>query len=71
MNALAGVKSHYPVQNKPVVRPLGAECREQYKTKMSANNHDSGDPNNVKYAKVKLTTSEEQMGFLIKIYQIN
>lgn len=37
---------------------------------MSANNHDSGDPNNVRYAKQKLSPHEENMGRLIKIYSM-
>lgn len=37
---------------------------------MSANNHDNGDPNNVRYAKQTLTPHEGNMGKMIKIYQM-
>lgn len=36
---------------------------------MSANNHDNGDPNNVRYAKQeKLSSNEEYTGRLLRIY---
>lgn len=38
---------------------------------MSANNHDNQDPNNVKYIKpIRLSPRDENMGRMIKIYQM-
>lgn len=35
---------------------------------MSANNHDNGDPNIVRYAKQSLTPKHEQNGMVIHVY---